>query len=242
MRVVDVHAGKIRSVSRGESRSPVQPVLRGHRPEADGRSERGGRPDGGGLGLNKLATTSRVGLRLPSDLKLADWRHIGKQILLIADSSAWWIGDWLVFGEKNYPERYKHAMRETSLDYQTLKNYAWVARRFPLPSRRAALSFQHHIEVAAMPEHERDVWLDRAQQFGWSRNELRRQLRLAKAQSEDGDDYQDVEVKLSLTSSRLGEWESAAGATGRSLIEWILLVGDDAASAILKSDQTGMGA
>ena len=229
MLVVEAQARKIREVARGESRPAVRPVAGGHRPE------------GSWLGLGRLATTSRVGLHLPSDLKLTDWRHIGNQILLIADSSAWWIGDWLVFGQKNYPGRYRHAMQETSLDYQTLKNYAWVARRFPLSSRRTALSFQHHIEVAAVPVPERDVWLDRAQHFGWSRNELRRQLRLAKARR-GGKGGPDAEVKLSLTAPRLSEWESAAGAMGRSLIEWIIEVGDDAASTVLGSAEREIGA
>jgi hypothetical protein len=229
MLVVESQARKIRDVTRGESGSPVRAVPAGRRPE------------GSWLGLGRLATTSRVGLHLPPDLKLTDWRHVGHQILLIADSSAWWIGDWLVFGQKNYPERYRHAMRETSLDYQTLKNYAWVARRFPLSSRRAALSFQHHIEVAAVPVPERDVWLDRAQHFGWSRNELRRQLRLAKARQQGGEGP-DAEVKLNLAPPRLSEWESAAGSKGRSLIEWIIEVGDDAASTILGNAGREIGA
>lgn len=228
--MVDGQARKIRNVTPGESRSAARPApgVRG-----PGRSR---------LSEGRLATTSRVGLRLPPDLKLADWHHIGHQILLIADSSAWWIGDWLVFGQDNYPERYRHAVQETSLDYQTLKNYAWVARRFPLPSRRSALSFQHHVEVAAVPVPERDVWLDRAQHLGWSRNELRRQLRLTKARSEEGESCPGAEVKLSLTSSRLDEWESAASAMGRPLIEWIVMVGDNAASAMLESGERRMGA
>jgi hypothetical protein len=230
MLVVEAQARKIRDVTRGESRSAVQPVPGGQRPE------------GGWLGLGRLAATSRVGLHLPPDLKLTDWRHVGHQILLIADSSAWWIGDWLVFGQKNYPERYRHAMQETSLDYQTLKNYAWVARRFPLSSRRAALSFQHHIEVAAVPVPERDVWLDRAQHFGWSRNELRRQLRLAKARRHGGEECPGAEVKLNLAPPRLSEWESAAGTMGRSLIEWIIEVADDAAGAVLGSAEREIGA
>jgi hypothetical protein len=228
--VVEGQVRKIREVTGGESRSPARPLPGGRRAEGNWR------------GLGGLATTSRVGLHLPSDLKLTDWRHIGHQILLIADSSAWWIGDWLVFGQKNYPERYKHAMQQTSLDYQTLKNYAWVARRFPLSSRRTALSFQHHIEVAAVPVPERDVWLDRAQHFGWSRNELRRQLRLAKARPQSGKGCPEAEVKLSLTPPRLSEWESAAGATGRSLIEWIIEVGDDAAGSALGCAEGEIGA
>ena len=230
MLVADGQARKIRNVAWGEPGSAVRPVPGGQRPE------------GSWLGRGRLATTSRVGLNLPPDLKLADWRHIGHQILVIADSSAWWIGDWLVFGQNNYPGRYRHAMQETSLDYQTLKNYAWVARRFPLPSRRTGLSFQHHIEVAAVPVPERDVWLDRAQHFRWSRNELRRQLRLAKPRPQDGDGCPGAEVTLSLTPPRLSQWESAAGATGRSLAEWIIEVADDAASTTLGSAQKEIGA
>ena len=40
------------------------------------------------------------------------------------------------------------------LDYQTLRNYAWVARRFAMSRRRDTLSFGHHAEVPALPEPE----------------------------------------------------------------------------------------
>ena len=49
------------------------------------------------------------------------------------------------------------------LDYQTLRNYAWVARRFPAGRRRAGVSFAHHAEVARLPEPEQDYWLRRAE-------------------------------------------------------------------------------
>lgn len=189
------------------------------------------------LSLDRIAATSRVGLRLPPNLSLSAWRHVGQQIFLIADSSAWWIGDWLVFGEDHYPDRYREAMQETSLDYQTLKNYAWVARRFPAASRRHKLSFQHHVEVAALSAADRDLWLDRAQQLRWSRNELRRQLRQAKKSSDHDETLPTVEFRLDVEPDRLGEWRSAAETAGKSLAEWIVMVADDAAHAILRSDQ-----
>lgn len=52
----------------------------------------------------------------------------------------------------------------------------WVARNFAASRRRDRLSFQHHAELASLPEHEQDCWLEQSRRFGWSRNELRRQV------------------------------------------------------------------
>jgi hypothetical protein len=63
---------------------------------------------------------------------------------------------WLIHGENAYSGRYRDAIEQTSLDYQTLRNYAWVARSLPLSRRRDTLSFAHHAEVARPPECEQD--------------------------------------------------------------------------------------
>jgi hypothetical protein len=47
--------------------------------------------------------------------------------------------------------------------------------------RRDKLSFQHHAEVAPLPEPDQDLWLNRAERLGWSLSELRRQLRNARS-------------------------------------------------------------
>jgi len=107
----------------------------------------------------------------PERLSLADWKRIGEQIFLISNSSSWWLGDWLVYGQDKFPDRYRIAISEAKLDYQTLRNHAWVARKFPLSRRRDTLSFQHHLEVAALPEADQDIWLERAACFKWSKAE-----------------------------------------------------------------------
>ena len=94
----------------------------------------------------------------------------------IADSSAWCLGDWVVFGASRYSDRYLRAIEQAGLEYQTLRNYAWVARRFESSRRREALSFQHHAEVASLPEPEQDLWLQRADAAQWSKTELRRRI------------------------------------------------------------------
>lgn len=71
----------------------------------------------------------------------------------------------------------KAAVEQTALVYQTLRNYAWVARRFPVSRRRDSLSFGHHAETAALPEPEQDFWLRKAAEQHWSRNQLRREIR-----------------------------------------------------------------
>ena len=109
------------------------------------------------IGLNGPVAAWRTELRLPADLTVSAWALIGRQIALLSNSSAWWLGDWLVYGRDNFPGRYKQAMTETSLDYQTLRNCAWVAGRFDVPRRRDALSFQHRAVVAALPEAGQDA-------------------------------------------------------------------------------------
>ena len=85
---------------------------------------------------------------------------------MVAGSCAWWIGDWLLFGQQAYGQRYKAAAEETGFDYQTLRNYAWVASRFELSRRRDSLSFQHHAEVCALSNEQQEAWLDLASERG----------------------------------------------------------------------------
>jgi hypothetical protein len=105
------------------------------------------------------------------------WEQVGTRLLSFANSSTWWIADWLVYGESTFRDRYEEAIKRTSLSYQTLRNYTWVARRFPLPRRRPALSFSHHLEVVALEQPEQDYWLRKADELSWSRNKLRTEVR-----------------------------------------------------------------
>jgi Protein of unknown function (DUF1778) len=140
-------------------------------------------------------------------------------VAVIADSSAWWIGDWLVFGQHVYGNRYRTAAAETGLDYQTLRNYTWVASRFVRSRRRDLLSFGHHAEVASLCEDDQDAWLRRSVVERWSRNELRRRLRAARAEAV-GKPLQ-TSIELRVPPERRERWEQAAAAEGRDLGSWI---------------------
>lgn len=126
--------------------------------------------------LNQIVMP-RLGIRFPRQLPYEKWLGIGRQLAAVSTSSAWCLGDWLVHGEDVYSGRYRDAIEQTSLDYQTLRNYAWVARRFPVSRRRDTLSFAHHAEVARLSEPEQEFWLRKAEEHSWSRNRLRREVR-----------------------------------------------------------------
>ncbi|GAB3741072.1 hypothetical protein GCM10027598_71430 [Amycolatopsis oliviviridis] len=136
-----------------------------------------------GLKRNQRATydissfVTRQGLLLPKRISFDNWMGLGSYLSGIYSSSAWCLGDWLLYGEASFNGRYKDAITLTSLDYQTLRNHAWVARSFPLSRRRDTLSFTHHAEVAGLAEPEQDFWLRKAEENAWSAKRLRREVK-----------------------------------------------------------------
>jgi hypothetical protein len=180
----------------------------------------------------QMRATSQ-GLTIPPGMGFDAWASMGRRIAGISNACAWCLGDWLAYGERTFPARYKTALAATSLDYQTLRNYAWVARRFDVSRRRDKLSFQHHAEVAALPEAEQDRWLLLAERSQWSRNELRRRLRTARRPSGSAISEAPVSVRLELTRTREERWRLAASAAQQTLPEWIAAAVDAAAEAAL---------
>ena len=204
----------------------------------------------------------RKGLQLPQRLAFDRWFEIGRHLSSLATSSAWCLGDWLIYGESAYEGRYRKAVEETLLDYQTLRNYAWVARRFPLSRRRESLSFGHHAEVAAMLEAEQEYWLRKAEELSWSRNMLRRQVRTSLRERRQGGapgvgvlahdpseeeisgqataetDAKAIErlaltLKVSISREQLDVCSAAASISGTSLENWVLHALEEAARRAL---------
>jgi uncharacterized protein YbdZ (MbtH family) len=172
----------------------------------------------------------------------------------VRTSSAWCLGDWLAYGEAAFSGRYREAIEQTSLDYQTLRNYAWVARRFPLLRRREGLSFGHHAEVASLPPPEQDFWLRKAEDLRWSTSRLRREVRSSLSERSEPDgrkfvvgevqasDAEPLEEKLSAAERQQSRLQLkvppahfelckvAAGQAGLSVEEWALKALYDAAA------------
>jgi hypothetical protein len=171
-----------------------------------------------------------VGLSLRGHISFEQWADMGRRITRVASGSMWSLGDWLIYGERTYGERYRSALDATQFDYQTLRNVAWVARSFDMSRRRDALSFSHHAEVAGLSQAEQDLWLSRAQSGGWSRNELRRQLaahyRRHRQPRAGG-------LRLEISGGREQRWLEAAAVQHQSLADWVGRALDAAADEIL---------
>ncbi|MEI5103125.1 LmbU family transcriptional regulator [Streptomyces sp. PmtG] len=201
--------------------------------------------------VGKQATVQKSGMILPRDLSERSWERIGSSLRELTNSSAWWLGDWLVFGEAAYGwRRYREAVDRTGLDYQTLRNYAWVARRFEHHRRWDSLSFAHHAEVTRLAPPEQDYWLREAERRKWSRNELRRSVRAGLAEQGErtarapgGDAQQEVPqlaeaaaadkrkrhvttLTIELSAGQLDYYSQVAAAHGLPVATWVTQVLD----------------
>ncbi|MFG2049500.1 LmbU family transcriptional regulator [Micromonospora sp. NPDC048935] len=184
---------------------------------------------------------TRVGLEIPADTTFDGWKAAGQQLSRIVDSSAWCLGDWLVYGKSRYADRYLHVIQLANLDYQTLRNYAWVARRYSIERRRQSLSFQHHAEAASLPQPEQDHWLDEAEKHGWSRNQLRRQIRMSRAGEVRSAPSNAVLPRLYVPGERFRRWRAAADHSRIDFEAWILDALDTAATQTLTVDDSDTG-
>ncbi len=201
------------------------------------------------------AQVQKSGMTFPRNLSERSWERIGSNLRELTNSSAWWLADWLIFGETAYGwRRYREAIERTGLDYQTLRNYAWVARRFEQHRRRDTLSFAHHAEVTRLSPPEQDYWLRKAEARKWSRNELRRAVRasLTEQSAEEagaaasGDEEKREEPRpaeaagtersrrnvttltIELSAGQLDAYSKVAAAHGLSVDKWVTQVLDAA--------------
>ena len=179
---------------------------------------------------------SPVKLRCTGEMSYADWARTGCHLARISQGVAWALGDWLLYGQAQFAGRYREAVAATELDYQTLRNYAWVARSVPPDRRRVGLSFQHHAEVAALSEAEQELWLTRAERLRWSRNQLRREISTHRRRSLAPPGEQIV-VRLALPAAREERWRRAARESALDLEDWLALAADLAADAVLEASE-----
>lgn len=187
---------------------------------------------------NDTLLVTRAGLRIPQGVGYACWAQAGVKLAEVVDSSSWCLGDWLVYGKRHFPDSYQRAINAAGLKYQTLRNYAWTARRFPLERRHHGLTFQHHAEVASLPEELQDRLLCEAENAAWTTKQLRIRVRneLASDQSSRGSacPANTAIPRIPVESSRLAGWQSAAQRVGIEFENWVIRVLDVAAEQTLR--------
>ena len=132
-----------------------------------------------GEAFRAIVSLAEAGAITPTSLDLSDpemafetYEMLGAYLGRMNRSCSWWIGDWLVFGEGTYGERFAQAVGATGLAEQTLLNRTYVCRNVPRSMRRAAVPFSVHALVAPLPAREQKRWLDRVEKNGWKRADL----------------------------------------------------------------------
>ena len=132
------------------------------------------------------AVITEVSLDLSDpDLDWDDYERLGTFLGSMNRACSWWVGDFILFGERIYGELYAQIEEALGLAPQTLANRASVARHIPPNRRRAALPFGVHAEVAYLEPRERDLWLDKAERGQWTRAKLREEMRAARGLTPD---------------------------------------------------------
>jgi hypothetical protein len=132
------------------------------------------------------------GLHIQEGLNREEWiegviKPLKRLINTMQESALWWWGDALAYGEKNYGNTYTLAIEQSGYAYQSLAQAKAVSQRIEFSSRYKNLSWSHHAEVAFAFDDpiERATWLKRAETDGMSKSELRKAIRISKAEYKD---------------------------------------------------------
>ncbi len=135
---------------------------------------------------NHNFTIDPTGINFTGELTFEEWHNLGLQLVPIAKSIGFIVGDWINYGESRYGEKYDEALKRTGLSYKTLQEYSYVARRVEMSVRTDNLDFHHHKLVAKCkdPEAQRK-WLDTAVKENLSVARLRKSMNFGRVATED---------------------------------------------------------
>lgn len=86
-------------------------------------------------------------------------------------SSAFYVGDALVAGSREFGERFSQVVDPKYIFQQ--RGPMWVCERIEPARRRPGLSYSLHKELAALEPEAQDRWLDRAAAGSWTVRDLR---------------------------------------------------------------------
>lgn len=103
------------------------------------------------------------------------WNEAGNFIKRANGAVHFWIGDWLNYGEHTYGEKYTQAIDETSFNYGTLRNDAYVAKHIDLSRRRDNLDWGIYQEVAPFEPNKQEELLKKAKDTKMTVRKLRKQ-------------------------------------------------------------------
>lgn len=160
----------------------------------------------------------------------AAWAKRGRDIAARVTSTCWEIGDWILEAESKWGERYKEASEITGLAVGSLRQYAYVARRFDSSNRLDKLPWGHHLLVAAIPEEAAQQWLDLATQEQWTHRELQAALQTVRQLPPGDPEFVVAVFKITVPNEHEQRWRAAAEGRGLAVEEWLVAVANEASA------------
>lgn len=155
-------------------------------------------------------TITPTGIEFHEELSFDEWHLLGQKLTPIGKSIGFMLGDWINFGENAYGEKYKEALAKTGIPYQTLANYAYVARKVDFSCRQENLGFEHHATVAKLKtDEDKKHWLNMAEKHDLSVRRLRKSInfgRLATEEEVQGDPADRGYVTYLALLNRIRRW------------------------------------
>lgn len=132
------------------------------------------------MGLVVVAREGKLGFM--HDLDERTWLASVSFAARIINNLQFTLGDLMLRGEEPFGEdAYAKASAVAMRNPETLRHYAWVAKRVPEVIRNPALSFNHHRQVAMLgSEGAQMLWLARAEAEGLSVVELKEAIHTAR--------------------------------------------------------------
>lgn len=120
-----------------------------------------------------VGETTETSWTPPEEMSYEQYEKIGRTFQQINRSLAWWVGDWLVHGEKKFGEMYTQAIEVTDRSVESLMKYKAVAQRVGKEIRQVSLSWTHHFYVAYLEDDQKGDLLQMAADLGLSSRELK---------------------------------------------------------------------
>jgi len=133
-----------------------------------------------GRTLSDASSLTKVAWVPKQEIEHPAWVTAGRQLGAIGRASQWWIGDWLLYGNARWGEKYAEAAKITGYDVGSLRNMASLASQFDSSRRRDNLTWSHHAAVASLAPEVQESWLDRAIAARMSVADVRAALRTAR--------------------------------------------------------------
>lgn len=123
---------------------------------------------------------SRLGVKFNGEVSLSQVESLLTEAGSVTRGCMFILGDAINYAEGRWGDKYDRWLEITGLEYQTLRNAAWVARSVDLSLRRDNLTFDHHKLVASLDAAEQERWLNLTDREGMSVRRMRKSLLLGR--------------------------------------------------------------